>query len=166
MLSMLPRPDGRLHPVRSALLLGIAGVVVLFSNVSSVTDTVSSVSSSRPVAAIQNAIHNGQHLVNDYAAGSAAQAAAAIRKASRPLAASSTAHAIAKPNKPHPKRYIVLPATAPNPNLCRTVFSLLINGYGPPTIVSFFTSTATCIYSFKWLIDTCVFVHFTRLTCY
>lgn len=34
------------------------------------------------------------------------------------------------------ERTVVLPATEPNADFCRTVFSLLINGYGTPTVVS------------------------------
>lgn len=33
-------------------------------------------------------------------------------------------------------QFVVIPMTSGGPAFCRTVFSLLITGYGPPTIVS------------------------------
>lgn len=39
-------------------------------------------------------------------------------------------------NNSLPKPIVVLPATQTNPKFCRTLFSLLINGYNPPIIVS------------------------------
>lgn len=38
---------------------------------------------------------------------------------------------------PEQRHYLVLPATEANSAFCRTLFSLLINGYDPPIIVSF-----------------------------
>lgn len=40
-----------------------------------------------------------------------------------------------------PKRHVVLPATGPNRAFCRCLFTLLINGYDAPTVVSWYIYT-------------------------
>lgn len=88
-------------------------LVLLLGNVTQVTETVHNVSSSSTVATIQKALVDSHKLVASYAG-----------------------YNTGNTSKPKQKRYIVLPATAANPGFCRTLFALLINDYGPPTIVS------------------------------
>lgn len=104
--------QNRVPPLRIAALFLFLALAVLLGNMSNVSETMQSVSSSTPVAALQKALIDGHKLVASYAGYSSSN------------------------SKPQ-KRYIVLPATAANPGFCRTLFALLINDYGPPTIVSF-----------------------------
>lgn len=56
-------------------------------------------------------------------------------------AAAATAAPVAGVVPTMPKRHVVLPATGPNRAFCRCLFSLLINGYGAPTVVSWYNHT-------------------------
>lgn len=96
-------------------------LALFLGNNAEVSDTVQSVSSSASLASLQKALLDGHEALANYAGyGTATNAASTSNK----------------------KRYIVLPATAANPGFCRTLFALLINDYGPPTIVS---SDATAV---------------------
>lgn len=116
MVASLARQNSRFPPARIAIEISIFALALLLGNVSYFSDTVSNVSASAPVAAIQKALQDGHSLVASYAG-------------------SAGLYSYKDSSKAGKKRYIVLPATAPNPGFCRTLFALLINDYGAPTIV-------------------------------
>lgn len=120
MFASFARQNGRIPPTRIAILLSFFALALLLGNISHVSETVSTVSTSAPVAALQKALLDGHNLVASYAG-------------------SAGLYTSSQSNKQQ-KRFIVLPATAPNPGFCRTLFALLINDYGAPTIVG--SSTA------------------------
>lgn len=115
-LASFSRQNGRIPPLRIAILLSIFALALLLGNVSHVSETVTNVTASAPVAAIQKALLDGHNLVASYAG-------------------SAGLYNYKDSSKDSKKRYIVLPATAPNPGFCRTLLALLINDYGAPTIV-------------------------------
>jgi hypothetical protein len=139
MFSAFSRANGRLPSTRIAILLSLVAMALLLGQLNSFGETLDNVSNTSTVVALQKAIQDGQALVTSYA-GSAASAAGLYGSSSPEN--KGPALSKEKAAKLNAKRYIVLPATAPNPGFCRTLFALLINEYGAPTIVSWCFCTA------------------------